>query len=72
MMPVNRRRFLAMALGWPVAASAATTSAVNDYAPPDLVATLLARAPVPRHSNELWVLIDDKEAMEKIANIIKI
>ncbi|HBM28593.1 L,D-transpeptidase [Halomonas sp. CnH100-B] len=62
MMPVNRRRFLAMALGWPVAASAATTSAVNDYAPPDLVATLLARAPVPRHSNELWVLIDDKEA----------
>ncbi len=61
-MPVNRRRFLAMALSWPAVATAATTSTVDDYAPPDLVATLLTRAPVPRHSNELWVLIDDKEA----------
>lgn len=62
MMPVNRRRFLALALGWPVVASAAATSALPDYESTDLVATLLARADVPRHSNEVWVLVDDKEA----------
>ncbi|UYV20401.1 L,D-transpeptidase [Halomonas qaidamensis] len=62
MMPVNRRRFLALALGWPAVASAATSSTVNDYEPTDLVETLLSRANIPRHSNELWVLIDDKEA----------
>lgn len=62
MMPVNRRRFLALALGWPAAASAAAISPVSNYEPIDLVATLLTRAHIPRHSNELWVLIDDNEA----------
>ncbi|BBM05954.1 hypothetical protein HAALTHF_41210n [Vreelandella aquamarina] len=61
-MSVNRRRFLALALGWPAVASATATSAVNDYESTDLVETLLSRAAVPRHSSELWVLIDDKEA----------
>lgn len=59
-MPLNRRRFLALALGWPAVASATTTSPVSDYQPIDLVETLLSRAAVPRHSNELWLLIDDK------------
>ncbi|WP_235039544.1 L,D-transpeptidase family protein [Vreelandella profundi] len=61
MMPVNRRRFLAMALSFPAVASAA----VNSPSPsgvPDLVETMLTRAHVPRHSNELWVLIDDRES----------
>ncbi|MFC7367183.1 L,D-transpeptidase family protein [Vreelandella zhaodongensis] len=62
MMPVNRRRFLALALGWPVVASAATTSALTDYQSTDLVETLLSRAATPRYSDELWLLIDDKEA----------
>lgn len=61
-MLVNRRRFLALALGWPAVASAAATSPVNDYQPTDLVASLLSRAHVPRHSNELWVLVDDQDA----------
>ncbi|MGO2008839.1 L,D-transpeptidase family protein [Vreelandella alkaliphila] len=62
MMPVNRRRFLALALGWPAVASAATSGTLNNYEPTDLVETLLSRASIPRHSNELWVLIDDQDA----------
>nr|WP_290697765.1 L,D-transpeptidase [Halomonas sp. UBA3074] len=61
MFLVNRRRFLAMALSLPAVASAAV-SAPSPSAPADLIETMLTRAPVPRHSNELWVLIDDEEA----------
>nr|WP_295710315.1 L,D-transpeptidase [uncultured Halomonas sp.] len=61
MFLVNRRRFLAMALSLPAVASAAVT-APSPSAPADLIETMLTRAPVPRHSNELWVLIDDEEA----------
>lgn len=61
MFLVNRRRFLAMALSLPAVASAAV-SAPSPSAPADLIETMLKRAPVPRHSNELWVLIDDEEA----------
>ncbi|NVF14767.1 L,D-transpeptidase family protein [Vreelandella maris] len=61
MFLINRRRFLAMALSLPAVASAAVT-APNQAAPSDLIETMLTRAHVPRHSNELWVLIDDQEA----------
>mgnify|MGYP000243493870 FL=1 len=61
MFLVNRRRFLAMALSLPAVASAAVTAS-SPSAPADLIETMLTRAPVPRHSNELWVLIDDEEA----------
>lgn len=61
MFLINRRRFLAMALSLPAVASAAVT-APNQATPSDLIETMLTRAHVPRHSNELWVLIDDQEA----------
>lgn len=61
MIPVNRRRFLAMALSLPAVAHAAV-NAPSQAGAADLVETMLARAPVPRHSNELWVLVDDQEA----------
>lgn len=61
MIPVNRRRFLAMALSLPAVASAAV-SAPSQTAPSDLIETMLARAHIPRHTNELWVLVDDQEA----------
>ncbi|MEA2119325.1 L,D-transpeptidase [Halovibrio sp. HP20-50] len=61
MIFVNRRRFLAIALSLPAMASAAVT-APSQPGGADLVETILARAPVPRHTNELWVLVDDKEA----------
>lgn len=61
MFLVNRRRFLAMALSLPAIASAAVT-APSQAAPSDIIETMLTRAHVPRHSNELWVLVDDKEA----------
>lgn len=61
MMLVNRRHFLAMALSLPVVASAAV-NAPSQADATDLVETMLTRAHVPRHSNELWVLIDDQEA----------
>lgn len=59
-MPLDRRRFLALALGWPVVASAATTNATLNVAPPDLVEALLSRAHIPRYSTELWLMIDDQ------------
>ncbi|MBP5980224.1 MAG: L,D-transpeptidase [Halomonas sp.] len=59
-MPLDRRRFLALALGWPVAVSAATTNATLNVEPPDLVETLLTRAHIPRYSTELWLMIDDQ------------
>lgn len=61
MFLINRRRFLAMALSLPAVASAAVM-APGQAAPSDLIETMLSRALVPRHSNELWVLIDDQEA----------
>lgn len=61
MFLVNRRRFLAMALSLPAVASAAVT-APGLVTPSDLVEAMLANAHVPRHSNELWVLVDDREA----------
>lgn len=61
MISVNRRRFLAIALSLPAIASAAVT-APSQAGGADLVETMLVRAPVPRHSNELWVLVDDQEA----------
>ena len=61
MIPVNRRRFLAMALSLPAVASAAV-NAPSQAGPSDLIETMLTRAHLPRHSNELWVLVDDKEA----------
>lgn len=62
-MAVNRRQFLAYALGLPVSVYMSGTRAnVPDAAEPDLIETLIARAHVPRHSNEVWVLVDDKEA----------
>lgn len=60
-MFVNRRRFLAMTLSLPAVASAAV-SAPSQTGAVDLVETMLVRANVPRHINELWVLIDDQEA----------
>lgn len=61
-MPLNRRRFLALALGWPVVASAATSNATLNSQPIDLVETLLSRAHLPRYSNEVWLLINDQES----------
>ncbi|QNI03256.1 L,D-transpeptidase [Halomonas sp. SH5A2] len=60
MKPVTRRRFLALALGWPVAASAAANVTLSSEAYPDLVANQLERAASPREPAEQWVLIDDK------------
>ncbi|TVU88725.1 L,D-transpeptidase family protein [Vreelandella titanicae] len=64
MFLVNRRRFLAMVLSLPAVASAAVTAPAGpgQSASTDLIETMLSRAHVPRHSNELWVLVDDKEA----------
>ena len=61
-MPLNRRRFLALALGWPVVASAAASNATLNSQPIDLVETLLSRAHLPRYSNEVWLLINDQES----------
>ncbi|MDN6322322.1 MAG: L,D-transpeptidase family protein [Halomonas sp.] len=61
MMLVSRRHFLAMALSLPVVASAAV-NAPSQAGSTDLVETMLTRAHVPRHSNELWVLVDDQDA----------
>lgn len=64
-MPINRRQFLTYALGLPISTyiPGAMANVLND-APvePDLVETLISRAHVPRHSDEIWVLVDDEEA----------
>ncbi|MFG6667427.1 murein L,D-transpeptidase family protein [Halomonas sp. HNIBRBA4712] len=65
-MPVNRRRFLALAMGFPAVASASVTAPASPPPVSDIVATILSHAATPRHSNELWVLIDDKEAVLSI------
>ncbi|MCA1770357.1 MAG: L,D-transpeptidase [Halomonas sp.] len=56
MNPVSRRRFTLMALGVPLALLGTQQASAN------LIDTLLARAHVPRHDNEVWVLVDDREA----------
>lgn len=61
MFLINRRRFLAMALSLPAVASAAVNGP-SQAAPSDLVETMLTRAHLPRHTNEVWVLVDDQEA----------
>ncbi len=61
MFLVNRRRFLAMALCMPAVANAAVTGPTQ-AAPADLIETMLTRAHLPRHTNEVWVLVDDQEA----------
>ncbi|WP_163560089.1 L,D-transpeptidase [Halomonas sp. NO4] len=53
---LSRRRFTALALLSPL------LPATGQAAETDLIETLLARAPVPRHDDELWVLVDDREA----------
>ncbi|KPQ20646.1 MULTISPECIES: L,D-transpeptidase family protein [unclassified Halomonas] len=60
MKPVTRRRFLALAVSWPVAASAAASVTLASEVYPDLVAAELENAAVPREPGELWVLVDDK------------
>ncbi len=56
MNPLSRRRFTLMALGAPLALLGTQQASAN------LIETLLARAHVPRHDDELWVLVDDREA----------
>jgi len=57
MTQLSRRRFTLMALGAPLALLAAPAAHAN------LMETLLSRAHVPRHDNELWVLIEDRESV---------
>ncbi|MFC2991549.1 L,D-transpeptidase family protein [Halomonas tibetensis] len=56
MTPVSRRRFTLMALGAPLALLGTQQASAT------LIDTLLSRAHVPRHDNEVWVLVDDREA----------
>ncbi|MGJ7457525.1 L,D-transpeptidase family protein [Halomonas sp. MA07-2] len=56
MSPLSRRRFTLMALGAPLALLGTQQASAN------LIDTLLSRAHVPRHDNEVWVLVDDREA----------
>lgn len=56
MIPVSRRRFTLMALGAPLALLGTQQASAT------LIDTLLSRAHVPRHDNEVWVLVDDREA----------
>lgn len=56
MNPLSRRRFTLMALGAPLALLGTQPASAN------LIETLLARAHVPRHDSEVWVLVDDREA----------
>ncbi|MGM0542653.1 MAG: L,D-transpeptidase family protein [Pseudomonadota bacterium] len=62
MKPFTRRHFLALAMGFPAAASAAAKVTLASEAFPDLVADQLQRAARPRDPGEQWVLIDDKAA----------
>ncbi|WP_416137231.1 L,D-transpeptidase family protein [Halomonas sp. HK25] len=56
MNPLSRRRFTLMALGAPLALLGTQQASAN------LIETVLSRAHVPRHDNEVWVLVDDREA----------
>ncbi|MBE0487457.1 MAG: L,D-transpeptidase [Halomonas sp.] len=56
MTPLSRRRFTLLALGAPVALLGTQGASAN------LIETVLSRAHVPRHDDEVWVLVDDREA----------
>ncbi|PWV74921.1 murein L,D-transpeptidase family protein [Halomonas sp. A11-A] len=56
MNPLSRRRFTLLALGAPVALLGTQGASAN------LIETVLSRAHVPRHDDEVWVLVDDREA----------
>ncbi len=56
MTPFSRRRFTLMALGAPLTLLGAQGASAN------LIETLLSRAHLPRHDDEVWVLVDDREA----------
>ncbi|ERS81909.1 MULTISPECIES: L,D-transpeptidase family protein [unclassified Halomonas] len=53
---LSRRRFSCLALAAPLALLGAGPARAN------LVETQLSRAHLPRHADELWVLVDDREA----------
>lgn len=56
MTSLSRRRFSRLALAAPLALLAIEPARAN------LIETQLSRAHLPRHSEELWVLVDDDEA----------
>lgn len=56
MNPLSRRRFTQLALGAPLALLGIPQASAN------LIETIISRAHVPRHDNEVWVLVDDREA----------
>ncbi|WP_104201857.1 L,D-transpeptidase family protein [Billgrantia saliphila] len=56
MTSITRRRFGQLALLTPFTLLLAERSSAN------LIETLLARADIPRHADEVWVLVDDVEA----------
>lgn len=56
MNPLSRRRFTQLALGAPLALLGTPQASAN------LIETIISRAQVPRHDNEVWVLVDDREA----------
>ncbi|MCG6656369.1 L,D-transpeptidase [Halomonas campisalis] len=57
MPSLSRRRFGLLALSSPLALLAA-----GEHARADLIQTLLSRAHLPRHDDEVWVLVEDAEA----------
>ncbi|PMR71893.1 L,D-transpeptidase family protein [Halomonas heilongjiangensis] len=56
MTRLSRRRFTLMALSAPFALLGADAARAN------LIETLLSRAHLPKYPDELWVLVDDREA----------
>ena len=56
---LSRRRFGLLALSSPLLLLAPPASA-------SLMESLLSRAIVPRHDDELWVLVEDREAMMSV------
>src|SRR5690554_7791309 len=56
MNPLSRRRFTLMALGAPLALLGPPQASAN------LIETIISRAHVPRHDDEVWVMVDDREA----------
>lgn len=57
MTSVSRRRFGLLALSAPFALLMSNSARAN------LVETLLTRAQIPRHDDELWVLVEDERAV---------
>ncbi|WP_445157967.1 L,D-transpeptidase family protein [Halomonas sp. E14] len=56
MKPVSRRRFGQLALAAPLLLLAGGKAQAN------LIETVLSRAHLPRHDDELWVLVEDRDA----------